>query len=128
MTCGKEFTANFAPFMYKVSVVSSPPSGGEVVLKPLQPDEGYPAGTNITITANPASGYVFKEWSGVAINTTNKSFVYIAYADKSITAVFVEKQSSSIGWIIGGVIAGIVIIGVLLYLFKFKKQSKVQME
>lgn len=122
MTCAKEFTARFAPITYKVSVFSSPPSGGEVILKPLQPSEGYPAGTNITITAKPAQGFIFKEWSGTALNTTDNTFIYVAYADKSITAVFIEKQSSPLGWIIGGVIAGIIVIGVFLYLFIFGKR------
>jgi len=122
MTCGREFTARFAPITYKVSVFSSPPSGGEVILKPLQPSEGYPAGTNITITAKPAQGFIFKEWSGTALNTTDNTFIYVAYADKSITAVFIEKQSSPLGWIIGGVIAGIIVIGVFLYLFIFRKR------
>jgi hypothetical protein len=122
MTCDKEFTANFVPLTYKISVFSSPPSGGEVILKPLQPSEGYPAGTNVTITAKPAHGFILKEWSGTALNTTDNTFIYVTYADKSITAVFIEKQSSPLGWIIGGVIAGIIVIGVLLYLFVFRKR------
>lgn len=122
MTCAKEFTANFVPLTYKISVFSSPSSGGEVVLKPLQPEDGYPAGTNVTITAKPAPGYIFKEWSGTALNTKDNTFIYVAYADKSITAVFVEKPTSNSGWIIGGVIAGIIVIGVLLYLFIFRKR------
>ena len=123
MTCGREFIANFVIITYKVSVFSSPSSGGEVILKPLQPSEGYPAGTNVTITAKPAHGFILKEWSGTALNTTDNTFIYVTYADKSITAVFVEKPTNNLGWIIGGVVIGIIIFGVLLYIFMFKKRQ-----
>ena len=122
MTCGREFIANFVIITYKVSVFSSPSSGGEVILKPLQPQDGYEFGTEVTITARPAQGFVFKEWTGTDLSTTENSASYVATSGKSITAVFTEKPSNILGWVLGGVGVGIIIIGVLLYTLTIKKR------
>lgn len=123
MTCNMSYTANFVPLSYEITTSVSPANSGEIILKPLEPQEGYPFGANVTITAKPSLGFVFKEWSGDNLGVTSNPFVLVVTTDKSITAVFVEKQSSSSGWIVGGTIAGIIVIGLLIYLFIFRKQQ-----
>jgi hypothetical protein len=124
MTCTKQFTANFMPKTFIISTTASPTNGGEIVLKPLQPEEGYPFGTNVTVTVKPSSGYTFKKWTENP-GVTSNPFVLIITKDKSITAVFVEKQPSFLSWIIGGGIAGIIVIGLLVYIsISNKKQTQ----
>jgi len=123
MECNKAYTANFVIETYRISTAVSPTNSGEIILKPIEPQEGYPFGTNVTISAKPSSGFVFKEWSGTNLHVTSNPFILVVTTDKEITAVFVEKQSSSSGWIIGGVIAGIIVIAVLLYFLIFRKRQ-----
>jgi len=123
MSCTKQFTANFIPMIYRVTTSIAPVDGGEISLKPLEPQDGYAFGTQITVTAKPSPGFAFKEWSGTNLHVTSNPFILVVTTDKEITAVFVEKQSSSSGWIIGGVIAGIIVIAVLLYFLIFRKRQ-----
>jgi len=96
---------------------------GRDQFKTLEPQDGYAFGTQITVTAKPSPGFAFKEWSGTNLHVTSNPFILVVTTDKEITAVFVEKQSSSSGWIIGGVIAGIIVIAVLLYFLIFRKRQ-----
>ena len=78
----KTVTANFV----KTSVLNvsvSPNNGGSVT-----PSGGtFDAGTAITLTASPATGFHFDHWSGdVSGNTTSISITMTG--DKSVTAVF----------------------------------------
>ncbi len=120
MTCKKDVYANFAPVKYRLLTIASPPDGGEIILKPPQPQDGYESGTEVTITARPAQGFVFKEWTGTDLNTTGNTAGYVATSGKSITAVFVEKSSNMWGWVWGGI--GVVVVGILLYILVLKKR------
>jgi uncharacterized repeat protein (TIGR02543 family) len=120
MTCDKKLTANFAPIKYRLLTIVSPVDSGEIILKPPQPQDGYEFGTEVTITVRPAQGFVFKEWTGTDLSTTGNSASYVATSGKSITAVFMEKSSNMWGWVGGGV--GVIVVGVLLYIFAFKKR------
>ena len=54
------------------------------------PDQGtYTDGTQVTLTANPASGWSFKQWQGDLSGSTNPATITVD-KDKSITAVFEE--------------------------------------
>lgn len=54
----------------------------------LSPSGGiYDEGTVVTITANPASGYIFTGWSGDLNGSTNPATITMN-ADKSVTATF----------------------------------------
>jgi len=119
MTCAKNFYANFAPIKYRLLTQVSTVDGGEIILKPSQPQDGYEFGTEVTITARPAEGFVFKEWTGNDLSTTGNIANYIATSDKSITAVFMEKPSNIWVWVWSAV--GAIAVGVLLYILVFKK-------
>jgi hypothetical protein len=121
MTCNMSYTANFVPVTYQISTAISPANSGEIILKPLEPEGGYPFGTNVTVTAKPSSGFTFKEWTENP-GVTSNPFILVVTIDKTVTAVFEEKQSSSLGWIIGGVIAGIIVVIALLYFVISRKQ------
>lgn len=68
---------------YTLSIIASPsgagwvsPSGGE-----------YEFSDQVTLTANPASGYTFDRWSGGA-SGTSPTIVITMFSDKNITAYF----------------------------------------
>jgi len=52
--------------------------------------EAYNAGTEVTLTANPAEGWVFSAWSGDLTGSENPDTI-IMDADKTVVATFVEK-------------------------------------
>lgn len=68
---------------YTLSVSVNPAGGGSV-----SPAGGeYKSGVEVTLTANPASGYVFDHWSGGALGTASTIRVTMD-SDKSVTAHF----------------------------------------
>jgi Fe-S cluster biogenesis protein NfuA len=68
-------------------VVTSSPSGINCGTDCLEP---YDAGTNVTLTATPASGSVFVEWTG-ACGTTSSTCQVNMNGSKSVTATFTPK-------------------------------------
>jgi hypothetical protein len=71
-------TANFQTACHTLTVNASPANGGTVTRNPASGVEGFPAncyapGTQVTLTANPASGFALASWtgaSGTAATTT----------------------------------------------------------
>ncbi|MBN2180773.1 MAG: leucine-rich repeat domain-containing protein [Sedimentisphaerales bacterium] len=59
--------ANFAPEepepLYPLGIAIIPSGAGSVTCSPDQSE--YPLGEKVTVTATPASGYVFSHWSGI---------------------------------------------------------------
>tara|TARA_X000000368_G_C23051412_1_gene721588 strand:- start:751 stop:2352 length:1602 start_codon:yes stop_codon:yes gene_type:complete len=51
----------------------------------------YDTGTIVELTASPKAGWIFKEWSGSMIGTTNPQQITLDKA-KSVTATFIEKN------------------------------------
>ena len=71
---------------YGVVLTATPPGSGTVSKDPNQPS--YPAGTQVTLTAIPATGYAFSHWSGDASGTSNPLTVTMD-GPKNITANFI---------------------------------------
>lgn len=68
---------------YTLRVSINPPQGGLVY-----PSSGeYASGVQVTLMANPASGYIFDYWSGAASSTT-PIITITMNSDKSLTANF----------------------------------------
>ncbi|MDQ3290874.1 MAG: CotH kinase family protein, partial [Bacteroidota bacterium] len=71
------------PGQYSLSVAIV--GNGTVTKSPNQAT--YASGTNVTLTATPASGYKFSSWSGAASGTANPITVSMT-SNKSVTATF----------------------------------------
>jgi len=88
---------------YTLSVSVSPLGAGSV-----SPSSGrYKSGVQLTLTASPASGYYFDDWSGSASGTTT-SITIIMDSDKGITANFATTPQpkfttpgtgAAVGWV-----------------------------
>jgi len=72
-----------APYILTTTV--SPSGGGTVSVSPNQ--EKYTAGANVTVTANPAKGYIFTNWTGDVLSTKNTIDITLDN-DKMLTANF----------------------------------------
>ncbi|MEN3013102.1 MAG: cellulase family glycosylhydrolase [Endomicrobiia bacterium] len=96
MNSNKNITANFIQSTvntYRLSLSISPSGSGVVY---LNPSGGlYIAGTQVTLTAQPNSGYVFNSWSGDLSGSQNPASI-VMDSNKSITANFVQSGSTSI--------------------------------
>ncbi|MGB5924807.1 MAG: hypothetical protein WBH01_01755 [Dehalococcoidia bacterium] len=81
-------TANFEEtgVTYYTLTTSVSPSGGGSV---SPPGGAYPAGSQVTLTAMPASGYTFSNWAGAAGGSQNPITISMN-SNKSITAYFEE--------------------------------------
>ncbi|PSR54942.1 hypothetical protein AHMF7605_16240 [Adhaeribacter arboris] len=75
------------PGQYSLSVAIV--GSGMVTKNPNQ--TSYASGTNVTLTASPASGYKFSSWSGAASGTANPITVSMT-SNKSITATFTNTS------------------------------------
>jgi len=78
----KSVTANFTS-VYTLSVATK--GKGSVILNP--PGGSYPAGTVVTLTAVPGSGFTFRGWSGALTGLTNPATL-VMNGNASVTAIF----------------------------------------
>jgi len=78
--------------IYKLDISVIPDNGGTVNIEPYSENMKYVEGTEVTLTAQPNYGYVFREWRGDAQGSSTQVTVTMD-SDKSIIAVFEEKQS-----------------------------------
>mgnify|MGYP000249267595 CR=1 FL=1 len=71
----------------QLSVTVTPTLGGSVT-----PSSGsYEMGTTVQLTASPSAEYIFKEWQGGHIGTSNPTNI-VMDADKTVIAVFEKRQ------------------------------------
>jgi uncharacterized repeat protein (TIGR02543 family) len=82
MNGNKNITANFAQMQYTLTVNAA---NGTVTRVPDQTTYSY--GITVQLTATPAGGYTFSNWSGDASGTTNPLTITIN-GNKNITAIF----------------------------------------
>ena len=78
------------PACYTLTTAADPAEGGNVDVSPAPNcDRGtkYTHGTDVTLTANPNSGYLFAQWSGDASGLDSPTTITMD-ADKSIIANF----------------------------------------
>lgn len=80
-------TVSVAAANFPLTLSSSPPAGGTVSATPPPGEEGYTAGTSVSVTATPAEGFTFTGWSGDAAGTQNPVSVVMNEA-KAVTANF----------------------------------------
>lgn len=80
---------DFEPFVRTLTTSVSPSGGGSISINPAPncPGNTYEEGTNITLNANPASGFAFQQWLGDATGSVNPLSV-VMDTDKNIIADF----------------------------------------
>ena len=83
----KTVTANFFS-RFSLTTMAEPSSGGTVSPEGAT---SYDAGSEVTVTATPASGYTFSGWSGDC--SGNGSCVVTMDGDKSVTAKFTSTAA-----------------------------------
>ncbi len=81
--------ASVATIPYTVSVSASPPAEGTVSLPGGGTSESYIAGTPVTVTATPAAGYQFVNWTedGSPVGT-DPSYAFTVESDLTLVANF----------------------------------------
>jgi uncharacterized repeat protein (TIGR02543 family) len=88
MNSNKSVTANFTQTVtsYSLTTMVSPSGGGTV--SPSCPGEcSYSSGTQVTLTATPATGYQFTGWTGT-VNSTSNPLTLTMNSAKTETANF----------------------------------------
>ena len=76
-----------------LTVNANPPEGGTITIDPSSPDcptdsSKYKFDTNITLTANPNSGYTFSSWSGHASGSDSQTTITVGRENRTVTANF----------------------------------------
>jgi uncharacterized repeat protein (TIGR02543 family) len=79
------------PTTYTLTVNVTPTAGGSVTKSPN--NTTYTAGTVVTLTAAPASGYTFTGWSGGASGTATSTTVTMN-ANQTVTATFTASTGT----------------------------------
>ena len=88
MGSDKNVVASFKKITYSLQLSVSPSNSGT-----LDPNNGnYEAGSPLTITATPATGYRFDHWGGSATGTANQISILIDN-NKTITAYFTKQYT-----------------------------------
>jgi len=86
---------------YDLTVAVSPDGGGTTA--PSAGVHTYVAGTEVAVTAQPAPGYVFSEWSGAC--SGSGTCVVTMDEDRSVTAHFVSETTGILGDVDGNAAA-----------------------
>jgi uncharacterized repeat protein (TIGR02543 family) len=94
MNANTTVTASFTngTSTYTLTTVVSPTAGGTITRSPNATT--YTAGTVVTLTATPASGYSFSSWSGGASGTSTTTTVTMN-ANTSVTANFTTSSGGT---------------------------------
>src|SRR5262245_66561005 len=90
MDAAKSVTATFALKQFQLSL--TPVGSGTISAQPSSANNVYNAGTVVTLTATPGTGYLFSGWSGACSGTAPTCGVTMDAA-KSVTATFTAPQS-----------------------------------
>jgi hypothetical protein len=92
MDADKSVFASFSSAS-QYTVTIQPTTGGSVTLSP--PGGVYAAGTLVSVTAVPASGYRFGSWGGALSGTSNPTTLLVD-ANKTISASFIRRYTVSV--------------------------------
>ena len=81
---------------------------------PTVGNHSYGEGTVVDITATPHKGWQFDSWTGGVADAGSANTKVTIDSDKIVTANFSQVKSS--WWLIGSIIAGVIIITVIILL------------
>lgn len=87
MNDDKSVIANFTAITYTLTIGES--ANGSVDLSPAAQGNVYGEETVVTVTATPATGYLFSGWTGDVVNPNLASTTVIVDEDKTISANFI---------------------------------------
>ena len=88
VTSSRTLVANFSQVIYSVSISSSPSAGGSV-----SGGGNYSSGSSVTVTANPATGYQFVNWTqGGSPVSTSTSYTFTVTANRTLVANFTQAS------------------------------------
>ncbi len=86
------FAGGPLPVGYTLALGANPSAAGSIIADPLPDGSGkYAGGTVVTLTANPATGYEFTNWSGDASGSGCSVQVTMS-ANRSVSANFVQLR------------------------------------
>jgi len=107
--CNKKVTANFFRIIPTLSIRVN----GSGSTSPVVGNHSYEEGTAVGITANPDIGWQFDSWAGDVTGSDSPNTIVVMDSAKTITANF--SKTMPYWWIISGAIAGIAIIGAIIW-------------
>jgi len=83
----------YTPAAYSLTVNTNPPGAGGVSLSPL-PDQGgkYVPGSVAILTATPANGFAFNNWTG-SVTSTNNPLTLLLNTNKTVSANFLKTPT-----------------------------------
>ena len=90
VTSNHTITASFTPVRYTVAITTRGTGSGTVSISPT--GTSFPAGTVVTLTANPASNSTFGGWSG-ACSGDDSSCLLTMNGNERVTATFQGERS-----------------------------------
>ncbi|MDP3581312.1 MAG: Ig-like domain-containing protein, partial [Ignavibacteria bacterium] len=107
ISSNRTLVANFANIQYMVTLSSNPALGGTT-----NGGGNYNSGSNVTVTATPAVGYVFNNWtdSGNPVSA-NASYTFVILANRILVANFTALPSGPPGVDLGAAGAFAILAG-----------------
>ena len=108
--CNKKITANFSKIMHTLTIQVS----GSGSTNPTVGTYNYSEGVVLDVSATPDSGWQFDSWTGDVADPSLATTTVIMDSDKTVAVRF--SQDKTTWWLIGGVITGVIIIGVIIWL------------
>lgn len=94
MNADKAVTANFEKLCYTLGLSVSPSGGGTIAANPLPNCNNatqYSHGTLVALTAQPAAGYIFQQWTGSASGTSPSASITMN-GSRNASASFQKRQ------------------------------------
>ena len=121
ITCPKNITANFAPILYSLNVLSNSDEMGMVSIEPLDASSKYTYGAEVTLDAVATEGYKFSHWNGDFEGSKNPATITIQ-SDATIIAAFVENKGNTLLWL--WILLGLAIV--VLFGIYIRRKSRVK--
>jgi len=109
--CNKKVTAKFSQIIMHTLTMQVKGSGST---SPAVGVQSYEEGTTVSVTATSGTGWQFDSWTGDVADPHSATTVLITDSDKTVIANFSKVKPS--WWLISGIIAAVIVIGVTIWL------------
>ena len=84
---------------YTLAVSSSPSAGGTVTASARNCTQGYTSGTGLTLSASPASGWIFGSWSGLGgtfASNSSRATTFTITGNATVVASFTQGPGAPV--------------------------------